>query len=262
MQPIQIIATIGPATQEISTIQALIESGMSLARLNFSWGTHPEHRRFIENVRAAGRATGVTIPIIQDLSGPRVQEGVSHTFNNDATVVTDKDIADVRAMADLQPEYVALSFVKDAQDIAVLRAELIHAKSKSKIIAKIERPEALTHLDEIIAAVDGVMIARGDLGDAIPFETLPFVKKDILKRCNHAGVPAIVATDMLTSMIDSEHPSRADVSDIAHAVLDGASGTMLSNETAVGKNPVAAVTVMRKVVDEAKRHVGTQVAFF
>jgi pyruvate kinase len=106
------------------------------------------------------------------------------------------------------------------------------------------------------------MIARGDLGDAIPFETLPFVKKDILKRCNHAGVPAIVATDMLTSMIDSEHPSRADVSDIAHAVLDGASGTMLSNETAVGKNPVAAVTVMRKVVDEAKRHVGTQVAFF
>ncbi|MEZ4200800.1 MAG: pyruvate kinase, partial [Candidatus Paceibacterota bacterium] len=114
-------------------------------------------------------------------------------------------------------------------------------------------------LDEIIAAADGIMIARGDLGHAIPMETLPFVKKDILKRCNAASKPAIVATEMLTSMIDDTDPSRADISDIAHAVLDGASATMLSNDTAVGGYPVETVRVMRTVVDEATKHRLTEV---
>lgn len=254
MKPIQIIATIGPASKETIQMKSMIDSGLSLARLNFSWGTHQEHRQFIENIREASQSAGVTIPIIQDLSGPRIQKGVSHTFNSEVTVITEKDISDVKAVTDLQVEYVALSFVKNAEDITNLRTLLAESGSQSKVIAKIERQKALNNIDEIIEAADGIMIARGDLGDAIPIETLPFVKKDILKRCNEANKPAIVATDMLSSMTNSTNPSRADISDIAHAVLDGASATMLSNETAVGSNPNETIAVMRKVVNEAQKH--------
>jgi len=254
MNKIQIIATIGPACSEPAILQSLIDSGMSIARLNFSWGTHAEHRQFVHDVRAAAQVAGVHVPIIQDLSGPRVQQAAEHTFDGEVSVITDKDRVDVRAMADLDLEYIALSFVKDADDINQLRTLLQEAGSSAKVIAKIERTEAIAAIDEIIAAADGIMIARGDLGEAVPVETLPFVKKDILKRCNTAQKPAIVATQMLTSMIDSPQPSRADVSDIAHAVLDGATATMLSNETAVGKYPAQTVALMRRVVDEAQRH--------
>jgi len=254
MNKTQIVATIGPACSDPQVIAAMIDAGMSIARLNFSWGTHDEHRSFVADVRQAARQAGVTIPIIQDLSGPRVQTGEDHTMDTDIAVITDKDIADIEALADLEIEYVALSFIKDADDVNQLRTHLSAADSHAKIIAKIERPEAITNLDSIIAAADGVMVARGDLGDAIAFETLPFVKKDILRRCVAGGKPAIVATEMLTSMIASDRPSRADVSDIAHAVLDGASATMLSNETAVGAHPVKAIGVMRMVVDEAQKH--------
>jgi pyruvate kinase len=254
MSPIQIVATIGPSCTSGEVIQSMMNSGVSIARLNFSWGTHDEHRAFVQSIRTAAESAGVTTPIIQDLSGPRVQQGSVHTFNQDVKVITDKDIADIKSVADLGIEYVALSFVKDAGDIEELRTLLTQAGSTSKIIAKIERQEALDNLDGIIDAADGIMIARGDLGDAIAFETLPFVKKDILRRCNEAGKPAIVATEMLTSMTNGTKPSRADVSDIAHAVLDGASATMLSNETAVGTNPVETVAVMRKVIDEAQKH--------
>jgi pyruvate kinase len=254
MNKTQIVATIGPACSDPQIIAAMIDAGMSIARLNFSWGTHDEHRSFVADVRAAARQAGLTIPIIQDLSGPRVQEGADHTVDTDINVITEKDVADIGALADLEIEYVALSFIKDANDVTQLRTHLAAAGSQAKIIAKIERPEAIANLDSIIAAADGVMVARGDLGDAIPFATLPFVKKDILKRCLAVGKPAIVATEMLTSMIANERPSRADVSDIAHAVLDGSSATMLSNETAVGQYPVQAVAVMRAVVDEAVLH--------
>ena len=262
MNKTQIVATIGPACSGPQTIAAMIEAGMSIARLNFSWGTHDEHRSFVTDVREAARQAGVTIPIIQDLSGPRVQEGADHTMDTDIAVITDKDVADIEALADLEIEYVALSFIKDADDVVQLRTLLNKAGSQAKIIAKIERPEAITNLDSIIAAADGIMVARGDLGDAIPYATLPFVKKDILRRCVAAGKPAIVATEMLTSMIASERPSRADVSDIAHAVLDGASATMLSNETAVGQYPVQAIAVMRAVVDEAQQHTDHIVVVF
>lgn len=250
----QIVATIGPACQNIHTMSAMVEAGMSLARLNFSWGAHDEHRSFVIDVRHAAAEAGVTVPIIQDLSGPRVQEGAEHTLNTNVAVITDKDLDDLKALADMRIEYVALSFIKDADDIHQLRNHLTQAGAQSKIIAKIERPEAINNLDGIIQAADGIMIARGDLGDAIAYETLPFVKKDILKRCIAGNTPAIVATEMLTSMIEGDRPSRADVSDIAHAVLDGASATMLSNETAVGAHPVKAIQVMRTVVDHAIEH--------
>lgn len=254
MNPIQIIATIGPACAEPSQLQSLIESGMSIARLNFSWGTHAEHRQFVHDIRSAAQAAGVQVSIIQDLSGPRVQQAAEHTFDSEISVITEKDIADLEAMKDLNLEYIALSFVKNAADVIQLRTLLQVAGSSTKIIAKIERQEAIEAIDEIIAASDGIMIARGDLGEAVPVETLPFVQKDILKRCNNAQKPAIVATQMLSSMINSLQPSRADVSDMAHAVLDGATATMLSNETAIGMYPAQTVALMRRVVDEAQRH--------
>ena len=255
MNKTQIVATIGPACKDSETMNKMVLSGMSMARLNFSWGTHEEHREFVVRVREAAQAAGQSVIIVQDLSGPRVQEGATHTVDSDIEVITNKDRSDIVALSDMNIEYVALSFVKDANDITQLQTLLTEAGSQSKVIAKIERPEALANLDEIIATADGIMIARGDLGDAIPFETLPFVKKDILRRCAQAQTPSIVATEMLTSMIDQEKPSRADVSDIAHAVLDGASATMMSNETAVGRYPVQAVVVMKRVVDEAVKHV-------
>ena len=258
MNQIKIIATIGPATKETNTITDLIKNGLSIARLNFSWGSHEDHRGLIENIRTAAKTTNQTIPIIQDLSGPRVQQGTDHTFNSQQKAITEKDQADLKAITDLKPEFIALSFIKDATDITELRTDLKATNPQAKIIAKIERQEALNNLDDIITAADAIMIARGDLGDAVPVETLPFIKKDILKRCTGQGKPAIVATDMLTSMTENLKPSRADVSDIAHAVLDGASATMLSNETAIGKNPVASVALMRKVVDEAQKHTTTE----
>ena len=156
------------------------------------------------------------------------QQGTDHTFNSQQKAITEKDRADLKAITDLKPEFIALSFIKDATDITELRTDLkAITNSQAKIIAKIERQEALNNLDDIITAADAIMIARGDLGDAVPVETLPFIKKDIIRRCLKQGKPAIVATDMLTSMIENPKPSRADVSDITHAVLDGASATIL-----------------------------------
>jgi len=254
MQPIQIIATIGPSCNNIDTIERMITAGMSIARLNFSWGTHEEHRAFVAMVREAADRVGRVVPIIQDISGPRVQTGSTHTFSESLDVLTVKDRADVAALADLSIEYIAQSFVKDAADIESLRAQLREVGSNSKVIAKIERSEAVTNKEAIATTADGLMVARGDLGEAVPYYTLPFVKKALLGEAITAGVPAIVATEMLTSMIDDTDPTRADISDIAHAVLDGASATMLSNETAVGSNPVEVVAVMRAVVDEAQQH--------
>jgi pyruvate kinase len=251
MPSIQIIATIGPSSKDISTIARMADAGMSIARLNFSWGTHAEHGDFVKSVRLIAAERGIVIPIIQDLSGPRIQGSEGHTFDPHSSVITPKDVADLSFTLEHRPEYVALSFVRNAEDVLELRTLLSERSIDAKIIAKIERKEALEALDEIIDAADGIMVARGDLGEAIPYETVPFVKKDILKRCSEKKTPAVVATEMLTSMTEDVDPSRADISDIAQAILDGASATMLSNETAMGDFPVEAIAVMRTVVDEA-----------
>lgn len=248
---IQIVATIGPASKDKETLHNMVDAGMSLARLNFSWGTHEEHASFAAAVREIAAQKEMHIPILQDLSGPRIQEGSGHTYDPAASVITEKDRFDLAFAAHVMPEYIALSFVRNAADVAQLRALCVEQGIASKIIAKIERQEALEDIDAIIAEADGIMVARGDLGEAIPFQEVPFVQKEILVRCKKALKPSIVATEMLTSMISKEQPSRADVSDIAHAVLDGASATMLSNETAVGMYPIETVRVMRIVLDEA-----------
>ncbi len=166
--------------------------------------------------------------------------------------ITEKDLLDLEFGLRYGVEWVALSFVRTAEEIEQLRKLLVQAQSQAKIIAKIEKPQALKNINAIIEATDAVMIARGDLGVEIPIEEVPFWQKRIIQKCNAAAKPAIVATQMLDSMIERPSPTRAEVADIANAVLDGADAVMLSGETSVGKYPVEAVEVMQRVIAKAE----------
>jgi pyruvate kinase len=175
--------------------------------------------------------------------------------DSDLTIksVTEKDIADLEFGLKNNVDYIALSFVRHASDILELR-EILNARgSQAKIIAKIETPQAIADIDAIIEATDGVMVARGDLAVEVPFEIVPRLQKMIVKKCNTAGKFVIVATQMMETMMHSTVPSRAEVSDVANAVWDGADAVMLSGETANGKYPVETLTAMRLVADEAEK---------
>src|SRR5216684_8881511 len=165
--------------------------------------------------------------------------------------LTPKDKADLAFGQRLGVDFVALSFVRSAEDVQRARPHV--SRLKTPLIAKIEKPEAVTRLEEIAGAADGVMIARGDLGVELPLERLPRIQKDAVGLVNRLGGIAIVATEMLESMINNARPTRAEVSDVANAILDGADAVMLSAETAVGKYPVQAVTTMARVVVEAEK---------
>ena len=149
-------------------------------------------------------------------------------------------------------DYVALSFVRTADDIRQLRHEIAQRQRALRrlrgIIAKIEKPQAIDDLDAIIAEADGVMVARGDLGVELPPEDVPMLQKRIISKCNRAGKPVIVATQMLESMIQNPTPTRAETSDVANAVVDGCDAVMLSGETSVGAYPVEAVEIMNRII--------------
>jgi len=151
-----------------------------------------------------------------------------------------------------KPDYLALSFVSSAEDIAGTRAILRDNEADIPIIAKIERGEAVSRFDSILAVSDGVMVARGDLGVEIPLEKVPLVQKELIWKCNRAGKPVITATQMLESMITSARPTRAEVTDVANAIFDGTDATMLSAETSVGKYPVQAVRTMARIAQETE----------
>jgi pyruvate kinase len=161
--------------------------------------------------------------------------------------LTDKDRSDLEFGLKNKVEYIALSFVRRPSDIVELRNLLSKAKSKAGIISKIETPQAVSHIDEIISLSDGIMVARGDLAVEIPAEEVPLVQKMIIKKCNAAGKPVITATQMLESMIKSPVPTRAEVSDVANAILDGTDAVMLSEETTLGEYPIQAVSVMTRI---------------
>lgn len=326
----KIICTIGPASQSPERLQALIEAGMDVARLNFSHGSREEHHGWIERIRSASTLAGEPIAILQDLSGPKIRTGTvaggavelvdgrSFTFTTDAVqgtadrvsttyealprdvrpgntilvddgrmkfVVTDVRGSDVRCVVehggllkdkkgmnlpgvrvsaasltakdreDLAfglehgVDYVALSFVRTAEDVVELKRTIERTTTRRvPVIAKIERQEAVEHFDEILGVVDAVMVARGDLGVELPPEEVPIIQKRIVRRCNTEGIPVIIATQMLESMIEQPRPTRAEASDVANAVIDGADAVMLSGETSVGRFPIEAVQVMDQII--------------
>jgi len=324
----KIVCTIGPASDAPEMLAALMDAGMNVARLNFSHGTHDEHRARISRLRDLAAQKKISLAILQDLSGPKLRTGlmaapvvlksgdifiltnrdvpgdareVSVTFHalplhvqigetilladgslqlqvidkNETDLIcrvidggalgskkginlpqtslpipalTEKDKADLEFGLEAGVDYVALSFVRQAGDIQLVK-EVMTAKNRfAPIIAKIEKHEALENIDAIIAAADGIMIARGDLAVETPLERVPLVQKSLIKKCNRAGKPVITATQMLKSMVEEPRPTRAEANDVANAVFDGTDAVMLSEETAAGKYPVAAVQVMNKIL--------------
>ncbi len=321
----------GPASNTEERLEALIQAGMNVARLNFSHGEHAIHGQTIANVRKVDEKLGTHTALLADLQGPKLRigeleggqidlvqgeelvirtgsevgtSGVVYTnymkFARDVKAgepvlmddgklelrvletdgkgevrcevvhggvlkprkginlpstaislpcITEKDAVDLAYALEQDVDWVGLSFVRNAQDIVELR-ERIEAEGKhTRIIAKIEKPEALEDLDGILEETDAVMIARGDLGVEIPKQEVPLVQKDIIQRCMHMGKPVIVATQMMESMIEASVPTRAEVNDVANAVLDGADAVMLSAETSVGAYPVEAVTAMTDIIE-------------
>ena len=168
--------------------------------------------------------------------------------------LTEKDLEDTKFIIQEELDWVALSFVKRVADIEMLRDLLNKSKSKSKIIAKIEMPEALINIRDIINASDGIMIARGDLGVELPVEKIPLIQKELIKKCLHRAKPVIVATQMMESMIDRVKPNRSEITDVANAVIEGADALMLSGETATGQFPVLVIETMRKIISEVEEH--------
>jgi len=332
MRKAKIICTLGPASESTEVLSGLIRAGMDVARLNFSHGTHEEHRRRMTAVRRLSRALHRPVGILQDIQGPKIRIGllsggkaslatgqqvtlttrralgnaglipvtalhlprdvkpaepiliddgrvrlrvlkvkgseilceveVGGTVSDHKGInlpgsnlsipcITEKDKADLKLGQKMGVDFVALSFVRSAADIAHARPYVV--RLGTPLIAKIEKPQAIENLEDIAEASDGVMIARGDLGVEMPLERLPGIQKNALQKMNAMGRLGIVATEMLESMTTNSRPTRAEVSDVANAVLDGADAVMLSAETAIGKYPVQAVSTMAKVVVEAEK---------
>lgn len=188
--------------------------------------------------------------------GPlKSRKGINLPFSKvSAPSLTEKDMEDLLFGLKHKLDWVALSFVRKAQDIISLRAIMDEHKSTTRIIAKIEKPEALENIDDIIAATDGVMVARGDMGVEIYMEEVPMVQKMLVQKCNKASKPVIVATQMMESMIENPRPTRAETNDVANAVMDGADALMLSAETAAGKYPIEVIKSMVRTIGSVEKN--------
>ncbi|MBK6946741.1 MAG: pyruvate kinase [Haliscomenobacter sp.] len=169
--------------------------------------------------------------------------------------LTEKDLADLDFILTQPVNWIALSFVRSPKDVKALRQIIERAKHPAKIIAKIEKPEAVEKIDKIIKVSNGIMIARGDLGIEVPIERIPVIQKETILKCIQRARPVIVATQMMDSMINNPFPTRAEVTDVANAVFDGADAVMLSGETAAGKFPVRVVEAMTNIISEAERFI-------
>ncbi|BAY28015.1 pyruvate kinase [Calothrix sp. NIES-2100] len=328
MRRTKIICTVGPATSAPERLQALVEAGMNVARLNFSHGAYEFHAQTARYLRQISSQQRKPIAIMQDLCGPKIRlgklppEGLMVEAGSDVTFVlqdkgestdelplplptlfamvrpgepisindgrvklvvsdrdadrirahvkigglisthkgvnlpetrlpvssiTEKDLQDLRFGIQLGVDWVAVSFVQSAQDLEPAQRMIEAAGAKIRVIAKIERPEAIKNFDSILAAADAIMIARGDLGVEMPIHEVPHIQKDIIRRCNRAGKPVITATQMLESMISAPDPTRAEATDVANSIWDGTDAVMLSGETAVGEYPVGAVQIMHNI---------------
>lgn len=201
--------------------------------------------RHSEEVVCEVKHGGVLLPR-KGISAPSVP------FEIDA--LTPKDMADCEFGLKLGVDWIAVSFVRRASDVAPVREAIRRSGVDAQIIAKIEMPEAVEAFEEILAATDGIMVARGDLGVEMPLYQVPIIQKDLIRRTYRSGKPVITATQMLESMTHSPRPTRAEVSDVANAILDGTSAVMLSAETAMGENPVNAVSTMARVAEYTEQH--------
>ncbi len=333
MPKTKIVCTIGPASSSPETIRAMIKSGMNVARLNFSHGSHADHADKIKTIRAIADELNCPVAILQDLCGPKIRVGqipepgiqikpgetfiltsdavpgtngrvsvsyrglpadvkvgdrllladgmmelevvrsagadittrvitggllTSHKGVNLPTgsmqlqALTDKDREDLKFGLAHDVDYVALSFVRTSDDIRDIKALIAAEGRKTPVVAKIEKHEALDHVDDLVEAADAIMVARGDLGVEIPLENVPNIQKMLIQKANRRGRPVIIATQMLRSMVDAPRPTRAEAADVANGVLDGADAVMLSEETASGQYPVQAVQFMANIARAAE----------
>lgn len=219
----KIICTIGPASLEFETLKKMAEAGMSVGRINTKYGSTRQYLGIMENLQKLG------IPVMFDVKGPNA----------------------IKWLKTKEFEYLAVSFAQTEKQIEQIRDEF--EGKEIKFIAKIESSKGMHNLEELILASDGIMVARGDLGKNTKLEEVPILQKLIIKKCNEMGKVVITATEMLLSMTDSKTPERAEVSDVANAVLDGTDFVMLSEETSIGQYPVEAVTEMAAIVEAIEK---------
>jgi len=330
----KIIATLGPASSSAGAIESLFLAGADVFRLNFSHGTHDDHKARFMAIRNLEKKTGRPISVLADLQGPKLRVGnfehgkihlnpgqsfrldLDDTFGDEHRVslmhpeifaalkaetdlllddgrirlrverctaeyaetrvmiggdlsnhkgvnvpgvvlpispLTPKDITDLEFALAMGADWVALSFVQRPSDVEEARARIAAGSSRARILSKLEKPKAIDHLTEIVELSDAIMVARGDLGVECPAETVPILQKRIIRTCRAAGKPVVVATQMLESMIHSPTPTRAEASDVATAVYDGADAVMLSAETASGDYPAEAVAMMDSIVAQVEQ---------
>jgi pyruvate kinase len=332
----KIIATVGPACNTSEKLLALVQAGVNVFRLNFSHGTHQQHKEVIDRIKEINSTYPFNIAILADLQGPKLRVGTIQdnaldlktgdrfyftndkcignaeqvylsypNFHNDVKVdekillddgkievmvkdidhnthrvlvevvtpgilssnkginlpdtkislpsLSEKDLQDLDFIISQDIDWVALSFVRTPDDVKQLRERIRSRNSNAKIISKIEKPEALLHLREIILASDAVMVARGDLGVELPLEQIPMIQKNIVRKCIHRAKPVIIATQMMESMIDRPRPNRSEITDVANAVMEGADAVMLSGETAMGQYPVQVVKTMVNIINEVEK---------
>ena len=252
---VQIVATIGPASDNPEILDEMIKAGTDIVRLNFFWPGPEESIKRIKMIREIARSNNTKVLILADLPGPRIQDKDGHTYKvNTLKALTENDRELIKFGVENSLDYISVSFVGNSEDIIDCRNEIKKWNGKQKIIAKIERKEALEDIDKIIEVADAIMIARGDLGNEVALEKIPFIQEEIIKKCKHAGKPVITATQMLYSMKDNPTPTRAEATDVVNAILEGSDAIMLSEETSIGKYPIRAVYVMEHLALEAESH--------
>ncbi len=253
----QIVATVGPVSESLEGITALIKGGADVIRLNFAWENLDVHRVRIAKIREAAVAAGKEVKILIDLPGPRVQYEEGHGYDTSAlTILTEQDEKSIEFGVQEKVDLFAVSFVGVPADVLKARELITKHGGKQTIVAKIERKLAVENIDSLIEVTDALMVARGDLGNEIALEEIPFVQAAIIKKAKEAGKPVITATQMMFSMTQSPTPTRADVTDVATAILQGSDAVMLSDETAAGKYPTKAVEMMERIVVAAENYLG------
>jgi len=219
----KIVATIGPASETREVITKMLQNGVDVFRFNLKHNTSEWHQTNIDLVKTIARELAKNVAIMIDI--PKLEINI--------------DTAGV--------DFVAISYIRSKTDLEELKRYLLKTEFAPKIIAKIENGEAIKNLEEILPECDGIMVARGDLGRELPLEQLAFWQKKIIEICRRNNKPVIVATQMLSSMVENDKPTRAEATDVANAIFDGTDALMLSEETAIGKNPAAVVKQMKQI---------------